>query len=193
MNQQPVFIVDNHDSFTYNLVEALRKLGCKRIKVKKHHQVQVTDIQADTCILFSPGPALPKDHPIMFQLLDAYASTHRILGVCLGHQAIGQWCGADLRQLDTIKHGHKVKVSVRSPDHVLFQNLPIDMEVGLYHSWVVDHNTLPFEKAAQTAMSEEGNLMALHVKGTRVFGVQFHPESYMTEHGLALLENWLRA
>jgi anthranilate synthase/aminodeoxychorismate synthase-like glutamine amidotransferase len=186
LNRQ-VFIVDNYDSFTYNLVESLRKLGVRKIKVKKHDRVQITDVHPDDHLIFSPGPALPKDHPIMFELLEACTSTHPILGVCLGHQAIGQWCGAQLRQLDTIKHGHKVPINIHyDPD--LFKGMPRDLEVGLYHSWVVEN--LP-DHCSALANSADGHLMAMSLDDSRVVGVQFHPESYMTDHGLTLLHNFL--
>jgi anthranilate synthase component II len=187
MLNRKVLIIDNYDSFTYNLVESLRKLGAKKIKVKKHNRIQLADIQPDTYIIFSPGPALPNDHPVMFRVLDAFAQTHPILGVCLGHQAIGQWSGGQLRQLDTIRHGHKVPIQITEPN-VLFQNLPAQVEVGLYHSWVVEQ--LP-DTCKTLATSPDGHIMALHVTGTRVYGVQFHPESYMTDCGLELLRNFL--
>ncbi len=184
-----VFLVDNYDSFTYNLVEAFRQLGVRKIKVKKHDKVHVRDIQPDQQLVFSPGPLLPNDHPILVQLLQAYSTHLNILGVCLGHQAIGQWQGAELKQLTQIRHGHRIQLNIKEPDP-LFANMTEPVYVGLYHSWVVDTTTLP-KTVRRLATTTEGKLMAMHIPGTRVRGVQFHPESYMTDTGLQLLHNWL--
>jgi anthranilate synthase component II len=184
-----VFIVDNYDSFTYNLVESLRQLGVRKIKVKKHDRVQIADIEGFSHVIFSPGPDLPPQHPVLFRLLDAYAPTHSILGVCLGHQAIGMWSGAQLVQLEDIKHGHQLSIKIDT-GHPLFTGLNEQIEVGLYHSWMIDEATIPAHVHV-TARSADGHIMACHVEGTRVFGVQFHPESYMTKDGLGILERWL--
>jgi anthranilate synthase/aminodeoxychorismate synthase-like glutamine amidotransferase len=185
-----IFIIDNYDSFTYNLVEAFRQLGVRKIKVKKHEKVHVSDVQLGQQLIFSPGPLLPKDHPILTDLLVAYASKLNILGVCLGHQAIGQWLGAELRQLSEIKHGIRVELKIQEEDP-LFSGITEPLHVGLYHSWVVDLQTLPAH-VRRLSITPDGKLMALHVPGTRVRGVQFHPESYMTDQGLCILENWLK-
>jgi para-aminobenzoate synthetase component II len=185
-----VLLVDNDDSFTYNLVECMRQLGVRKIKVINHKKVRMSDIKEDTRILFSPGPALPKDHPSMAQILDNYAETHAILGVCLGHQAIGVWCGAPLAQLKTIKHGHRGMIDA-DIDDPLFRDLPSSMPVGLYHSWMVTNPEIARCTLKVTARSAEDYIMAMHLQGTRVYGVQFHPESFMTTHGLVIMRNWL--
>jgi anthranilate synthase component II len=186
---QSVFIVDNYDSFTYNLVEAFRQLGVRKIKVKKHDRVSVSDVQPEHHLVFSPGPLLPNDHPILFELLNAYSAKLNILGVCLGHQAIGHWLGAQLRQLTDIRHGHRLELEMLEEDP-LFAGITAPLHVGLYHSWVVDKLSLP-TNVRKLASTSEGNLMAMHVPGTRVRGVQFHPESYMTNQGLQILQNWI--
>ena len=189
IEQKSVFVVDNYDSFTFNLVESFRQLGVKHIRVCKHDRIRLADLASEDKIVFSPGPALPKDSPIMFQILDAYAQSKSILGVCLGHQAIGEWCGGRLQNHEQLFHGYRTAIEITDPGEPLFLGIPNHFQVGLYHSWSVIPASLP-EECLQTAQADGIN-MALRIKGTRVCGVQFHPESYMTEYGLVLLENWL--
>jgi anthranilate synthase/aminodeoxychorismate synthase-like glutamine amidotransferase len=185
-----VVIIDNYDSFTYNLVEVFRQIGIKEVKVLKNDQVSKRALEAYDHIVFSPGPALPKDSPAMWQVLDWYSKEKAILGVCLGLQAIGEWLGGKLVNLPDIRHGHQVKINVIDPENPLFRSIGSSMDVGLYHSWALDRQPLPKHC---TLLAESGGVpMAIQVEQTRVFGVQFHPESYMTPMGKQLLMNFMQ-
>ncbi len=186
-----VLVLDNYDSFTYNLVHILRELGVgATMDVYRNDKIALEDVEAYDHILLSPGPGLPAEAGIMPALIEKYASHKRILGVCLGHQAIAEAFGGELFNLPIVFHGVTTEVNVEDPDEVLFQEIPGKFTVCRYHSWVVKPENLPAELKI-TVTGEKGRIMGLRHKAYDVRGVQFHPESIMTEHGKKMIENWL--
>jgi anthranilate synthase component 2 len=186
-----LLLLDNYDSFTYNLVHLIEKVSDIEIEVFRNDEISIDEIEKYDKILLSPGPGLPKDAGIMPELLKRYSSTKSILGVCLGLQAIGESFGANLMNLDTVFHGLATPITVNVED-IIFNNCPKTFTVGRYHSWVVDTHFFP-EDLQITATDENGNIMALKHKIYDVRGVQFHPESILSEYGEILIENWLNS
>jgi anthranilate synthase component 2 len=186
-----LLLLDNYDSFTYNLVHLIEKVSDIEIKVFRNDEISIDEIEKYDKILLSPGPGLPKDAGIMPELLKRYSSTKSILGVCLGLQAIGESFGANLMNLDTVFHGLATPITVNVED-IIFNNCPKTFTVGRYHSWVVDTHFFP-EDLQITATDENGNIMALKHKIYDVRGVQFHPESILSEYGEILIKNWLNS
>ena len=184
-----VLVFDNYDSFTYNLVHALKKLGVTDLEVHRNDQIPIEDIDKFDKIVLSPGPGVPSESGILLDVIRRYAPTKSILGVCLGQQAIAEAFGGSLLNLPEVFHGISSMVQVVQPD-VLFDGLPSSIEVGRYHSWVVDASTLPAELTV-TAVDDNGMIMALAHKTYDVRGVQFHPESVLTPMGEKMLEQWL--
>lgn len=184
-----LLILDNYDSFTYNLVQLVEQHGGWDFKVIKNDEIKIEEVEDYQKILLSPGPGLPSDAGIMPQILAAYAATKSILGVCLGHHAIAEAFGGSLYNFSQPVHGLQRKVSILEDD-ILFKNLPNSIEVGLYHSWAVQKENFPQELLI-TALSEKGVIMALQHKSFDVRGVQFHPESIMTAYGKEMIWNWL--
>jgi anthranilate synthase component II len=184
-----LLVLDNYDSFTYNLVYMLRELGY-RPDVVRNDKLPLEAVGQYDKILLSPGPGLPSEAGIMPALIREYASTKSILGVCLGHQAIGEAFGATLENLADVLHGVAHPVRVTAPHDRLFLGLPAGMPVGRYHSWSVVRAGLPDELQV-TAEDEQGRIMALTHRRFDVRGVQFHPESVLTEGGQTMLKNWL--
>ncbi len=186
-----VLVLDNYDSFTYNLVHILRELGQgDQMEVHRNDKVSLEEVEKFDSILLSPGPGVPKDAGIMPKLIKKFAPTKNILGVCLGHQAIGEAFGAELYNLPIVYHGVTTEVKMDENVDVLFQGIPESFTVCRYHSWVVKPESLP-EDLRITVRGEEGRIMGLAHKKFNVRGVQFHPESIMTEHGKKIIENWL--
>ena len=186
-----LLLLDNYDSFTYNLVHLIEKVSDIEIEVFRNDEISIDEIEKYDKILLSPGPGLPKDAGIMPELLKRYSSTKSILGVCLGLQAIGESFGANLMNLDTVFHGLATPITVNVED-IIFNNCPKTFTVGRYHSWVVDTHFFP-EDLQITATDENGNIMALKHKIYDDRGVQFHPESILSEYGEILIENWLNS
>jgi anthranilate synthase component 2 len=186
-----LLLLDNYDSFTYNLVHLIEKVSDIEIEVFRNDEISIDEIEKYDKILLSPGPGLPKDAGIMPELLKRYSSTKSILGVCLGLQAIGESFGANLMNLDTVFHGLATPITVNVED-IIFNNCPKTFTVGRYHSWVVDTHFFP-EDLQITATDENGNIMALKHKIYDVRGVQFHPESILSEYGEILIKNWLNS
>lgn len=184
-----VLVFDNYDSFTYNLVHALKKLGVTDLEVHRNDQIALDDIERFDKIVLSPGPGVPSESGILLELIHRYAPTKSILGVCLGQQAIAEAFGGSLLNLPEVFHGVSSMVHIVHPDP-LFEGLPAEIEVGRYHSWVVDPTTLPAELTV-TAVDENGMIMALAHKQYDVRGVQFHPESVLTPRGEEMLKNWI--
>jgi anthranilate synthase component II len=185
-----ILLLDNYDSFTYNLAHIIRALGYD-IDVVRNDKISLDDVQQYDKILLSPGPGLPDEAGIMPALLQRYSATKSILGVCLGHQAIGEAFGARLENLERVVHGQATAARVIAGD-VLFQGVPAELKVGRYHSWIVADGGFPNELEI-TAVDENGNIMALRHRKYDVRGVQFHPESILTEHGETMLKNWLES
>lgn len=185
-----VLVLDNYDSFTYNLVQYIQEILEQKIDVFRNDEIDLAAVADYDVIILSPGPGLPKDAGIMPALIQRYASTKSILGVCLGHQAIGEAFGASLENLAHVFHGVETPVEVVAEDEALFQDMPTTFQAGRYHSWVVAKESLPADLEI-TAVDKDGVIMAMRHKMYDVRGVQFHPESIMTEFGRKMLENLL--
>jgi anthranilate synthase/aminodeoxychorismate synthase-like glutamine amidotransferase len=187
--RQQVVLIDNFDSFTYNLVEAFRHIDVCDLEVVTADQVDLAYIARFDGVVFSPGPGLPEEQPAMYDILWAFQHSKRILGVCLGHQAIAHFYGARLDNLPEVFHGRAAQLAAATPVDYLFEGLPGVFRAGLYHSWEVSDVDFP-EVLRVTARSERGIIMALAHRRYDVRGVQFHPESFITEYGRDLLRNW---
>lgn len=182
-----ILVIDNYDSFTYNLVHYLEELGYE-VVVKRNDQLELKEVDAFDRIVLSPGPGIPDEAGLLKEIIAAYAPTKSIFGVCLGQQAIAEVFGGRLINLDQVYHGVATTISVIKTDPI-FKGLPEQMEVGRYHSWVV-HPELP-ESLEATSMDANGQLMSIRHKTYDVCAVQFHPESVLTPFGKQLLENWV--
>jgi anthranilate synthase component 2 len=184
-----ILVLDNYDSFTYNLVYILRELG-HRPNVVRNDKITVEEASKYDKILLSPGPGIPDEAGILKPLIAEYSATKSIMGVCLGHQAIGEVFGATLENLGDVLHGVAHSAYVLDRDEPLFDQLPDDMTVGRYHSWSVVRDSLP-EELLITAEDEDGRVMGLRHARYDVRGVQFHPESVLTVGGVQMMKNWL--
>lgn len=184
-----ILVFDNYDSFTYNLVHAVKKLGYKDVEVHRNDQIALADIAKFDKIILSPGPGIPSESGILLELIKTYAPTKPIFGVCLGVQAIGEAFGGTLLNLPEVYHGVSSNVTIIADD-ILFKGLPKQLEVGRYHSWAVSKEGLP-NCLEVTAVDDEGMIMALQHKTYNVRGVQFHPESVLTPMGEKMILNWL--
>ncbi len=188
-NMKKIFVIDNYDSFTYNLVHYLEELKAK-VTVKRNDQFELSEIENYEYLLLSPGPGVPDEAGLLKASIERYSATKKILGVCLGQQAIGEVFGGKLYNLDTVYHGVATPVKVTDKD-ILFEGLPDTFEVGRYHSWVVQ-TPLPKDLVA-TSFDNNGQLMSLRHKNYAVRAVQFHPESILTTHGKKILKNWINS
>ena len=186
---EQILVIDNYDSFTYNLVHYLEDLKCK-VVVKRNDQLTLEEVKPFDKILLSPGPGIPDEAGLLKPIIKEYANSKSILGVCLGQQAIGEVFGGTLTNLDTVYHGVATQVTSCVDDEILFKGLDKTFTVGRYHSWVVA-NPLPDDLEA-TSYDENGQIMSLRHRTLDVKGVQFHPESVLTPDGKQLLNNWLK-
>ncbi|MCK0158411.1 aminodeoxychorismate/anthranilate synthase component II [Cellulophaga sp. F20128] len=182
-----ILVIDNYDSFTYNLVHYLEDLDCS-VTVKRNDQLTLDEVDSFDKIVLSPGPGIPDEAGLLKEIIARYAPTKTILGVCLGQQAIGEVFGGTLINLEQVYHGIATKIKVIKED-ILFKGLPKEIEVGRYHSWVVNPN-LP-EVLEATSVDENGQIMSLRHKIYDVNAVQFHPESVLTPDGKQMLKNWV--
>jgi anthranilate synthase component 2 len=186
-----ILLLDNYDSFTYNLLHILRELG-QNVEVHRNDQISLDEVERFDKILLSPGPGIPSEAGILLPLIERYAPTKSILGVCLGEQAIGEVFGARLLNLTDVHHGVASEIQVVKPEP-LFEGLPPIFTAGRYHSWVVDATNFPTDALEITAVdTEERQIMALRHKKYNVRGIQFHPESILTPEGKRIIENWVR-
>ena len=185
-----VLVIDNYDSFTYNLVHYLEDLGCE-VTVKRNDKLTLEDVKPFSKILLSPGPGIPDEAGLLKAIIKTYAPTKSIFGVCLGQQAIGEVFGGTLENLDTVYHGVATQVKLVVDNEALFKGLGNNFEVGRYHSWVVSNN-LP-EVLEATSFDDNGQIMSLRHKIYDVKGVQYHPESVLTPNGKKILENWINS
>ena len=185
-----VLVIDNYDSFTYNLVHYLEDLECK-VTVVRNDKLSLDDIEPFDKIVLSPGPGIPDEAGLLKDIIKRYAPSKSILGVCLGQQAIGEVFGGSLINLEDVYHGVSTKVTITVSDEPLFKGLDKEIEVGRYHSWVV-HPDLP-EDLEATSFDENGQVMSLRHKTYDVKGVQYHPESVLTPHGKLILKNWINS
>jgi len=186
-----ILVFDNYDSFTYNLVHLVEKLLHQRVEVHRNDRIPLEKVKEYDKIILSPGPGIPEEAGLLLPLIKEYAASKPILGVCLGHQAIGEAFGGKLTNLSTVYHGVATPVRVLQPGG-LFEGLPGELEVGRYHSWVVSEEGFPQELEV-TARDENNYIMALRHRSLDVQGVQFHPESVLTPKGEQILKNWLKA
>lgn len=192
VNSQPkILVLDNYDSFTYNLVHLVKALGFTDVEVHRNDKIDLADIERFDKIILSPGPGVPSEAGLLLDVIREYAGKKPILGVCLGHQAIGEAFGGNLTNLSKVYHGVATKIKLTKPEDSMFKDLPVELEVGRYHSWVIDREGFP-EDIEITAEDEGGFIMALSHKKYDIKGVQFHPESILTPEGSKLMENWLK-
>jgi anthranilate synthase component 2 len=185
-----ILLLDNYDSFTWNLYHYLDQLAVEPVEVIRNDRMHAADAGKFSGIVFSPGPGLPSEAGVMPQIISLYQKTIPMLGICLGHQALAEAHGARLENLDEVQHGVQREIGVSSPDDRRFKGIPGLFKAGLYHSWVVSRSGLP-DDLIITATDHAGRIMALSHKTYPFSGVQFHPESVMTLHGKALIRNWL--
>lgn len=190
-----ILVFDNYDSFTYNLVHLVKKIIHGKVDVFRNDQLPLEKVKDYDKIILSPGPGIPEEAGLLLPLIKEYAATKSILGVCLGHQAIGEAFGGKLENLSTVYHGVATKIEVGSRKSevrsYLFNGLPDELEVGRYHSWIVSDENFPAELEV-TARDDNKYIMALQHKTFDVQGVQFHPESVLTPMGESILRNWLK-
>lgn len=185
-----ILMLDNYDSFTFNLVHLLKEIGVDQLDVFRNDHISLNDVGSYDSIVLSPGPGLPIEAGIMPDLVKRYATTKKILGVCLGHQCICEVFGATLTNMKNVCHGKGLPTRIIDDKETLFQKIPKQFNTGRYHSWIVDQKNLP-QNIKVTAIDDENRIMAIRCKETRVSGVQFHPESVLTEYGRSIMENWL--
>ena len=183
-----IVIVDNYDSFTYNLSHLVKELGAE-VTVVRNDQFELADLEPYSKIILSPGPGIPSEAGLLLDVIRTYAGTKPILGVCLGHQAIGEVFGGKLENLSDVFHGVATPCHIIADDPI-FSGIERDITIGRYHSWVVSNENFP-DCLEITAVSDEGQVMALRHKALNVRGIQFHPESVLTPDGKKMLQNWL--
>ena len=182
-------IIDNYDSFTYNLAHLVKELGAE-VDVLRNDKFELEELEKYDKIILSPGPGIPEEAGLLLEVIRTYAGRKPILGVCLGEQAIGQAFGGKLTNLSEVFHGIQTNVKIKNKDYI-FSGLPTEIPVGRYHSWVVDTDGFP-EELVITAISSEGQFMALKHREYDVHGIQFHPESVLTPDGKQIVGNWLK-
>ncbi|MEI7471663.1 MAG: aminodeoxychorismate/anthranilate synthase component II [Chitinophagaceae bacterium] len=189
-----ILVFDNYDSFTYNLVHLIEMLTQVKVDVYRNDQIALEKIKVYDKIVLSPGPGIPSEAGLLIPLIKEYASSKSILGVCLGHQAIGEAFGAQLINLDKVYHGIATPIQIlkktSSVNKSVFDQLPDEIIVGRYHSWIVSDENFPVDLEV-TARDENGFIMAMQHKNYDIQGVQFHPESVLTPEGEKLMRNWL--
>ena len=185
-----ILVFDNYDSFTYNLVHLVEKITHGKVDVYRNDEIELDAVSAYDKIILSPGPGVPSEAGLLMPLIKAYAPTKSILGVCLGHQAIGEVFGGTLINLDTVFHGVATPIKILNPDAQILKGMGERIEVGRYHSWIVNDEGLP-EELEITAVDDNGFIMAMQHKVYDVQGVQFHPESILTPGGEQIMRNWL--
>jgi len=186
-----ILLLDNFDSFTYNLYHLLEKHTDEEIIVKRNNEISIHEINNFSAIILSPGPGLPKDAGIMPEVLNQFSNHIKILGVCLGMQAIGEFYGATLKNLNQVVHGEATDIKIVA-ESKLFYGCPMQFKVGRYHSWVLDKKTLTTE-ILLIAEDLENEVMAIQHHQLPIYGVQFHPESILSEYGDFIIKNWLNA
>lgn len=186
-----IVIIDNYDSFTYNLVHAIKKISGLPVDVIRNDELELSDLEKYDKIVLSPGPGIPEEAGLLMDIIREYAPRKSMFGVCLGHQAIGEAFGAKLTNMSRVLHGIATPVTQVAPDPVLFENLPVQFDAGRYHSWIVDQDGLP-DCLEITSLDANGQIMSMKHKQYDVRGVQFHPESVLTPLGEKMIENWLK-
>lgn len=189
MSNKKVLVIDNYDSFTYNLVHLLQELG-QAYEVVRNDKFALEDVSAFDKILLSPGPGIPEEAGLLMEVIRTFAPTKSILGICLGQQAIAEVFGGKLYNMPKPLHGVATDIIVTDEEEGLFKDFPRNSKIGRYHSWAVDKEALPAELKV-TALDPDGVIMALTHREYDVRGMQFHPESVLTDNGKKLIENWI--
>lgn len=184
-----IVIIDNYDSFTYNLSHLLKELGAE-VEVVRNDKFELKDLEQYDKIVLSPGPGIPSEAGLLLDVIRTYAARKPILGVCLGHQAIGEVFGASLENLKEVYHGVQTEGTQLGNDYI-FDGLPERVMMGRYHSWVVAKDSVP-ECLEVTAMSDDGEIMAMRHRQYDIHGIQFHPESVLTPEGKTMVGNFLK-
>jgi anthranilate synthase component 2 len=185
-----VLILDNYDSFTYNLVHYIEESLGRPVTVRRNDEIAIDEVEKYDLIVLSPGPGVPAEAGIMPELIRRYRDSKIIFGVCLGHQAIGEAYGARLHNLERVHHGIETEMQRTTTEDVIFTDIPRTFRAGRYHSWVIDPETLP-DDFIVTATDEVGGIMAMRHRDLPIISVQFHPESIMTQHGRKMIDNLL--
>ncbi|MFT4665608.1 MAG: anthranilate synthase component 2 [Polaribacter sp.] len=184
-----ILVIDNYDSFTYNLVQIIQELGVEQLDVIRNDKTTIEDIGHYDKYIISPGPGVPSEVPLLKQVIEEFGPTKSILGICLGHQAIGETFGCELVNLEEVYHGIATPVDIVKDDY-LFANMPKQFTAGRYHSWAISSSN--FSKELEVlATAENGAIMALRHRSYDIRGMQFHPESILTENGAQLLQNFV--
>lgn len=184
-----IIIIDNYDSFTFNLVHYLESLNAD-VTVYRNDEFDIEDLEPFDKILLSPGPGIPDEAGLLKKAITTYAATKSILGICLGHQAIGEVFNSPLINLKSPLHGILSKVKVIDKNEPLFSNIPSEFEAGHYHSWIIDKNSLS-DDLIITSVNENDYIMSFSHKNLDIKGIQFHPESILTPYGKTILQNWI--
>ena len=183
-----IIIIDNYDSFTYNLSHMVKQLGAE-VCVKRNDKFKMSELEDFDKIILSPGPGIPKEAGQLIEVIKTYAGIKPILGVCLGHQAIGEYFGGQLTNLKEVHHGIQSQIEIEKTDYI-FQDVSAQPLVGRYHSWVVSNECLP--KCLEiTSVSKENEIMSIRHKNFDIAGIQFHPESVLTPEGTQMMKNWI--
>jgi anthranilate synthase component 2 len=185
-----VIIIDNYDSFTYNLVQYIEEILFQEIDVFRNDEIEIDALENYDAIIISPGPGIPSESGITKEIIEKYGPSKCIFGVCLGLQAITEVYGGEIYNLDTVFHGVSTQIEILDKSDIVFKNIESPFEAGRYHSWAAQKSKMPADLIV-TAVDEDGSIMALRHKTHQVFGVQFHPESIMTKVGKDLLKNFL--
>jgi anthranilate synthase component 2 len=187
-----IVVIDNYDSFTYNLVHAIKKISGLPVDVFRNDEIKLEDLEKYDKIVLSPGPGIPEEAGLLLDIIKEFAPRKSMLGVCLGHQAIGEAFGGKLHNMSKVLHGIATPVELTEIRSVIFEGLPKTLEVGRYHSWIVEQEGLP-ECLEVTSYDSDGFIMSMQHKEYNVQAVQFHPESVLTPLGEKILENWLNS
>ena len=183
-----VLIIDNKDSFTFNLYHYVEQFA-KDVDVYRANLISLKQVGIYDKIIFSPGPGLPAEHELMYEIINTYKNNKSILGICLGHQAIAEYFGCSLVNLKEVKHGITSKLII-SENSIIFNNVPNNIKIGHYHSWVVSKQHIP-QLIKVTSVNSDNLIMSIEHRKYDIMGLQFHPESIMTEYGLLMIKNWV--
>ncbi len=190
--KQKILIIDNYDSFTYNIAHYVEENPKYQAVVCRNDAISLDEVAQYNTIILSPGPGLPKDAGIMNDIIKKYAKTKKILGICLGMQAIGEVFGGKLENLNKVYHGVASTIEITKKEDSLYKNLPEFFDVSRYHSWIITKDSFPKELEI-TAQTNDETIMSISHKQYKVFGVQYHPESILTDNGKEIINNFLKS
>lgn len=187
-----ILVIDNYDSFVHNLVHILENIEDSEITIVKNDKVSLSEVEKYDKILLSPGPGIPSEAGLMTDVIKKFYKTKSILGVCLGHQALGEFFGFNLKQLSQPLHGISTEITTIC-NSKLFKGMPLKFRVGHYHSWVIEPKDFSEHQIEIIACDDNGRVMAIQHKQLPIYGVQFHPESILTEYGKVIISNWMNS